>query len=86
MQRKFRASLRDLCTYLEHDLTWADVNALRAEAPLPLRPLARQQRERVAKRHGFEAIDTDHPPRTRIKLFAEDMLLWGSRAPTTRLP
>ena len=77
MQSKVRQSLQRLCLHMELDAAWLNVKAIRADAPLAFRPLARQQIQRLAQRHGFEAESAGDALRNRIRALGENMLLWG---------
>ncbi|MDT7952086.1 MAG: hypothetical protein RQ966_11340 [Acetobacteraceae bacterium] len=77
MHSRLRHSLETLCAYIETEPAWRDVKAVRADAPLPLRPRARQQLRRLAQHHGFVTESMDGDARGSLHAMGENMLLWG---------
>ena len=76
MQSRVCRSLHYLCAYVERDPDWRDIKSFRGDAPVPFRPLAREQMRRLAKRHGFEP-GGEEAPGNRVTGMAENMLLWS---------
>ena len=77
MRTRIRHSLELLCTHIETDKAWRGINAVCADAPLPFRPLAREQMLRLASRHGLEAEAISDRTCSRASSVAHNMLLWG---------
>lgn len=69
-------SLREFSDYIEHDPSWCEVRAIRAETALPAR-LGASQIGRVFQRYGFERVPTDSSFLARLHGLGECFVLWG---------